>query len=142
MHRHAVMQELGEQPHPVLAGMQPADNQCPCERNPGGLPPSTLPELPDSRRANDRGSHKNLGDFLHPLEASGAREGERSIPPRPGHERPSNIVPAVAQHFQAAEERFAVHEQVGDEHDQAAPWRIFSYALMMRSMFGLVGAAG
>ena len=36
-----------------------------------------------------------------------------------------DVVPAVLEHFQTAEKRFAIGQQVGDDDDQAAMRRVF-----------------
>jgi hypothetical protein len=60
-----------------------------------------------------------LRQLLHPLEAGGAGEGEGQLVVVEQVED-EDVVPAVAKHLQAAEQRPAVHEQVGDDHDHAA----------------------
>ena len=65
---------------------------------------------------------QQLRQLLHALEARGAgeREGQLVVVQDVEDE---DVVPALAQHFQAAEQRLAVDQQVGDEDDHAAAVR-------------------
>ena len=74
--------------------------------------------------AEGAGIAQNLGELLHPLEPSGAgeRKGQLFLIQNMEDE---NIVPAVTEHFQSAKERLTVHQEIGDEDDQAAARRVF-----------------
>ena len=76
--------------------------------------------------------------LLHALEARRAGEGEGQLVLVQDVED-QDVVPAVAQHLQAAEERLAIDEQVGDQDDHAAAGmfsatrrRIFSMSVLSR----------
>ena len=77
--------------------------------------------------AQARGSHTRCGISSMPSKRVVPGEGE-------GHfvlvedVEDEDVVAALAEHFQAAEQRFAVNEQIGDNNDQAATVDAFADA--------------